>query len=207
MGFENTSTEYGIISKLFHWSMALIIMGLLVLGFYMVSLDSTPFKFELYGWHKSFGALILFMVIARILWKFFNIKPERLATHKKWEKILAKIAHVALATGMICMPLSGWMMSSSGGHAVKMFGLELPAIVDKSKLINGWMSDLHEFFGYVLIIAILFHVAGALKHHFIDGDMTLKRMLTVPLQSVGPYIAVFIAGLFFAAVAYFILLN
>ena len=207
MGFENTSTEYGMVAKFFHWSMALIIMGLLDLGFYMVSLDGSPFKFELYGWHKSFGALILFMVIARILWKFFNIKPDRLATHKIWERILAKIAHVSLASGMIIMPLSGWMMSSAGGYPVKMFGLELPAIVDKSKLISGWMHDIHEFFGYVLVIAILFHVMGAVKHHFIDRDMILKRMLPVPFSGITPYIVVFIAGLFLTAVAYFILLN
>lgn len=207
MGFKNTSTEYGILSKFFHWTIAFIMMGLLVVGFYMVSLEPAPFKFEVYSWHKSFGILVLILVVGRIFWKFSNSKLEHMATHKKWEKILAKITHLALYVGMIGMPLSGWAMSSAAGYPVKLFGLTLPALVAENKALGSLMNQTHEILGYVLIGAILLHTAGAFKHHFIDRDSTLKRMLIQPLEGFMPYLLVFVVGLFFAGAAYFILLN
>ncbi len=207
MRFKNTATEFGLIAKIFHWSMALMMMSLLIVGFFMVSLDPAPFKFQVYGWHKSFGILILLMVAGRIIWKVSNAKLDSMVTHKKWEKILAKIAHLALYLGMIGMPLSGWAMSSSAGYPVKLFGLTLPALVAENKALGSLMNQTHEILGYVLVIAILLHAAGAFKHHFVDRDGTLKRMLSKPIEGSVPYLLVFLVGLFFAGALYFILLD
>lgn len=207
MGLKNTATQYGVISKLFHWGMALIMMGLLMVGLFMVQLEPAPFKFQVYGWHKSFGILALILVAARIAWKFSNSKIEHMATHKKWEKTLAKIAHIGLYGAMIGMPLTGWAMSSAAGYPVKLFGLTLPALVAENKALGGLMNQTHEILGYVLIATILLHAAGAFKHHFVDEDATLKRMLVKPLEGFMPYVLVFVAGLFFAGALYFIVLN
>lgn len=207
MCLKNTAEKYGGVAKAFHWSMALIMMGLLLIGLYMVELDRTPFKFELYGWHKSFGIVILAMVIARMAWKFANPKPAPLETHQKWEKILAKLAHIFLYAGMIGMPLTGWLMSSAGGYPVKVFGLEIPALMGKDPDFGGLMNKTHRIFSYCLIAAIFLHAAGAFKHHFMDKDVTLKRMLAVPMQKVGPFVAAGVATIFALGVMYLFLLN
>jgi len=142
------TSQYNILSKLFHWTIAALILGLLVVGFYMEGLERSPFKFEIYGWHKSFGLLVL------------------------W---LAGL-HIFLYVAMVGMPLSGWFMSASGGHSVSFFGLEMPNIMAENKAINSLSKQTHNWLGYILILAIMLHVIGALKHHVIDNDMTLRRM-------------------------------
>jgi len=207
MGIKNTTTDYGVIAKAFHWSMALIMMGLLLAGVYMVNLENSPFKFQIYGLHKSFGIVILGMVIGRIIWKHINAKPSALDTHQKWEKTLSKLTHIFLYLGMIGMPLTGWLMSSAGGYPVKVFGFEIPALMEKNPDIGKLMNQSHMIFGYMIILAILLHAAGAFKHHFIDKDHTLKRMMAKPVQGFGAYIVVMIMGIFVTGVGYFILLN
>jgi cytochrome b561 len=170
-------------------------------------LENSPFKFEIYGLHKSFGIIILALVIGRIIWKAINPKPMEMDTHEKWEKTLAKLAHGFLYLSMIGMPLTGWLMSSAGGHPVKLFGLELPALMEKNPDIGKLMNQTHEILSYMLIAAILLHAVGAFKHHFIDRDNTLKRMMAKPVHGFGPYIAVMITGVFAVGVAYFIVLN
>ena len=207
MSLKNTTDHYGLIAKAFHWSMALIMMGLVLLGMYMVDLDRTPFKFELYGWHKSFGILILAMVIGRLIWKHMNPKPVAMDTHQKWEKILAKLAHIFLYLSMIGMPLTGWLMSSAGGHPVKFFGVEIPALMEKNPEFGKLMNQTHEILSYMLIAAIILHAAGAFKHHFVDKDNTLKRMMAKPMQGFGAYVAAAIIAIFITGVGYFLLLN
>jgi len=207
MNIKNTTNDYGVIAKLFHWSMALMMMGLLLAGVYMVGLENSPFKFQVYGLHKSFGIIVLAMVIGRIIWKHINTKPASLNTHQKWEKALSKITHVLLYLGMIGMPLTGWLMSSAGGYPVKVFGFALPSLIEKNPEIGKFMNQSHMIFGYMIIIAIILHAMGAFKHHFIDRDNTLKRMTAKPVQGFLPHIAVVVTGLFILGAVYFILLN
>ena len=170
------TSQYNILSKLFHWTIAALILGLLVVGFYMEGLERSPFKFEIYGWHKSFGLLVLWLAGLRIIWCSFTQKPKPLETHKPWEKALSKAMHIFLYVAMVGMPLSGWFMSASGGHSVSFFGLEMPNIMAENKAINSLSKQTHNWLGYILILAIMLHVIGALKHHVIDNDMTLRRM-------------------------------
>lgn len=185
---KNTSTNYGPISKFFHWSMALIMIGLVLVGFYMSDLSYSPFKMDLYYFHKSFGLLILWMVGLRLIWKHLTTTPEKIKTHAKWEKLLAAFAHILLYVSMIGMPLSGWVMSSAGGHPVSFFGIDMPTLIDKNKEIGGIAHNVHEYLGYVLTAAIALHAIGALKHHFMDKDETLVRMMANPMRKIGPYV-------------------
>ena len=169
--------HYSGITKLFHWSMAFIILGLLVLGFYMQGLPNNPQKFEIYGLHKSFGLLILWLVALRIIWRTFKHKSYIDPAHKIWERGLSKLIHVLLYVAMIGMPLTGWLMSAAGGHSVSFFGLNMPVLIGKEPDLSKLMNQAHMILGYVLIAAILCHGLGAIKHHIIDGDFTLKRMV------------------------------
>ena len=189
--------SYHFISKSFHWVVALMMVGLLALGYYMSGLEGSPFKYGLYGWHKSFGILVLALAVLRLSWRFYQGAPEGLGTHQRWEKILSKVTHVVLYLAIFAMPLSGWLMSSAGGHGVKFFGLfKMPDLIAKNKALGGVFNQTHEILGYVILAAMILHLAGALKHHFIDADETIKRMTWARFGTVQGVLS----GLFFGAV-------
>ena len=191
MHFKNTVKEYGMNARAFHWVMALLMIGLLGLGFFMDHLKPDPFKFELYGLHKSFGILVLFLVLLRVSWRFISVVPEGLSTHAKWERFLAVTIHIVLYICMIGMPLSGWVMSSSGGHDVSVFGLfNMPEIIGENKEVSGLSKTAHKLFAYGLLGAVALHILGALKHHILDGDSTLRRMGGT-WYIAGPMVALF----------------
>lgn len=175
MSLKNTENEYGCVAKGFHWVIALLILGLIPLGLYMGGL-MPPFKYEVYDYHKSFGILVLLLAILRVVWRLLSPAPAHLPTHKPWEVMLAKGTHVLLYLGMIGIPLSGWMMSSAGGHPVALFGLELPALVSKGASIGKVAKEMHEILPFVLLGILALHVAGALKHKVVDKDTTMARM-------------------------------
>ncbi len=176
MCFKNTNQNFGLISKGFHWGIALLILGLLVMGYYMVGLTASPFMFTLYGLHKSFGILVFGLVVLRLLWRIASIPPDALLSHKPWEKHLSKLVKLVLYASMIGMPLSGLVMSFSGGYPVRFFGVELPTLIGKDEDLSELMELVHLYVSYAFLISLFLHVLGALKHHFIDKDKTLKRM-------------------------------
>lgn len=196
MGLKNTKETYGIVAKFFHWFTALIILGLILAGLYMAPLPYSPFKLEIYALHKSFGLLVLWLVGLRLIWRFISVKPQEHPNHQTWERLLAKLAHFLLYVAMIGMPLSGWLMSSAGEYPVPFFGFQMPDLVGKNRELAGLMGQVHTILSYVLVGTIGLHALGALKHHFIDKDSTLKRMMAQPMQKIGPYLLIIILGLF-----------
>jgi len=184
--FKNDSQQYGLISKILHWLMALIMLGMIASGLFLDVAPTRELKFQVISLHKSFGVLILYLIGVRILWMAYTKKPNSIKSHAKWEKYLSKIVHLFLYIGMIGMPLSGILMSQSAGYPVGMFGVGFPTLVEKSEDLNHMTKLIHEYLAYALIIGILMHAAGAIKHHFLDKDETLKRMLMQPyVLSIG----------------------
>ncbi len=178
MTLKNTTESYGAVAKGLHWAMATIIIGVLGLGLYMSDLPPDPFKFQLYGLHKAFGVTVLGLVVLRLLWRLGNGVPTALPHHAQWEKFLARAAHYALYALMMIVPLSGWAMSSAGGHPVSFFGLfTLPALIGENPDLGRDIAEMHETLAWSLMGVVALHVAGALKHHFVDKDETLLRML------------------------------
>ena len=114
MSADDSKNRYNPVSKGFHWVSALIVLGLLPLGYFMTSLEFSTFKLDLYAWHKSFGTLLLILVALRILWRLRKGTPPHLDTHTRWEVVLAKIVHILLYLGLIGMPVTGWLMTSFG---------------------------------------------------------------------------------------------
>ncbi|NVK24071.1 MAG: cytochrome b [Gammaproteobacteria bacterium] len=165
-----------------HWIVALSVIMLLAVGFYM----ETTKAFALYGLHKSFGALIFFIVVARVLWRIANGFPEALSQVQRLELLLSKVVHWVLLIGSMLMPMSGMLMSAAGGRGVYMFGVELiasnPDPINPGKVValsKEWASvgsQMHEVVAWVMVVAIVLHIAGALKHHFVYKDQTLLRM-------------------------------
>ncbi len=182
MNWKNTESRFGAAAQGFHWVIGLCVIGLLALGLFMTRLDPSPFMFKLYFWHKSIGITVLALALARVVWRLRNAPPAPLGTHKPWEKTLAKIIHLLLYGALFLMPMSGWAMSSANGYPVSVFGwFTLPNIVAESKAVGAVAGTVHEYAGYALILAVGLHAAGALKHHLIDRDDTLRRMLPAAL--------------------------
>lgn len=169
--------RYDPVARTFHGVMAVMMIGLLAVGLYMEDLDPSPAKWQMYGLHKAFGITVLAFVILRILWRASHTPPTALGSQAAWERKLAHVVHGLLYFGMIVMPLSGYVMSSAGGHDISIFGwFNLPLLVAKNEQIGGLAKEIHEIAGYALICAITLHFVGALKHHVIDRDVTLARM-------------------------------
>ncbi len=201
MTLKNTHSNYGLIARFFHWAIAFIILGFICVGFYMTSLAYSPEKIQLYGTHKSFGLLVLWLAGLRLIWRQFSKPPTQDLGHKLWEKILARAAHFLLYVAMIGMPLTGWLMSSAGEYPVPFFGLDMPDLVGKNPSLAMIMKEAHEVIAFILIGVIALHAMGALKHHFMDKDDTFKRMAGAA-TSIKATIVIIILVIFFAVVGY-----
>lgn len=176
MLIKNTDEQFGIVAKIFHWLMAMIIIGLLALGIYMVDLPISLTKLKLYGWHKEYGLLILFLVMARIIWRLLNSNPR--LSLPLLEKLAARAVHWAFYFFMFAMPITGWLITSAAGLPASFFGLfVLPNLVSPNEELRLLFEEIHKWLGYGLIAVIILHISAALKHHFINKDDILKRMM------------------------------
>jgi cytochrome b561 len=191
----NTELEIGAITKFNHWVMAFLIFMLVVLGSYMVSLDYSPQKLKLYDLHKSFGTLILIWVLVRVILNSVYKLPHKQQSYKKWELFLAKFIQCSLIALMVLLPISGWIMSSSGGFSYKFFGITIPDLVSKNSDIFEISKEAHELFVFLLLGLVFLHICGAIKHHVVEKDQTLLGMLPRSY----PYVTFFIIISLYAA--------
>ena len=177
MPFRNTTRSWGSLSKAFHWLIVLLIINQWWIAERADDLKGLA-KLEALGTHKSFGMTILMLAVLRLVWRLVNPTPELTTETKPWERVLANISHLLLYALIFAMPLTGWMMSSAKNYPVSWFKLfQFPDLVAPAEQTFHQMHDLHHLLFKVLVGVALLHVAGALKHHFIDRNDVLKRML------------------------------
>ena len=161
-----------------HWTVAVLIVVSVSIGLYMVELKLSPTKLKLYSWHKWVGISIFLLVVARLLWRALNPPPPLPATMPKWQHTAAHLSHWLLYALLICIPISGWLMSSAAGVPVVYFGvLPLPDLVEKNKEVFETLKSLHEALAFTMVGLVALHVAAAVKHHVVDRDDVLHRML------------------------------
>ncbi|KTD50469.1 cytochrome b561 transmembrane protein [Legionella quinlivanii] len=177
MRLKNSNSHFGLVAILLHWIMAVLIIGLLVIGIYMVELPISLQKLKLYGWHKEYGLLALALVVVRLCWRIINISPE--LSLPRYEIIAARIVHWAFYGFMFAMPITGWLITSAAGLPASFFGLfTLPNLIAPNEEQRQLYELVHEWLGYGLIVTILLHASAALKHHFINRDNVLRRMIS-----------------------------
>jgi cytochrome b561 len=171
-------TTYTAIAKLLHWGMALVLAGLIALGFVMTDLPLSPEKLQYYAWHKWAGVSVFVLVWLRLVWRVLNPPPAYPSTMSPLIKGVAHWGHTVLYGLMIVIPVSGWLMSSAKGVPTVWFGvLPLPDLLEKDKALGHFLKEVHEALNYLLLLLLAGHVAAALKHHWIDKDDILNRML------------------------------
>ena len=176
MLIKNTKNRYGIIAILLHWLIATLIIGMLILGLYMVDQPDSPDKMKLFGWHKEFGFVVLTFAFIRVYWRLINQTPD--LKIPAWEALSSRLVHWTLYGFMFAMPLTGWLLSSAAGYPVSFFGLfTIPTLIARNEQLMHLFGTLHQWLAYTLIALIALHTAAAFKHHFIDKDNILKRMI------------------------------
>lgn len=175
---QSAPLHYTGTAKVLHWLVALIIIGLFVLGQYMSDLSMSPRKLQLYSWHKWFGVTVFLLVLVRLGWRLTHQPPRLPVRMPKLQQLASHVGHMALYGLMLAIPISGWLMSSAKGYQTVWFGvLPIPDLLGKDKLLGDLLAELHGTLNGLLVFIVVIHVIAALKHHFIDRDDVLKRML------------------------------
>lgn len=170
--------QYTLFAIGLHWWIALLIFIAFPLGIYMHDLPFSPTKLKLFSWHKWIGVTVFLFVIVRILWRLSHKPPTLPDNIARWQKIVIHISHSLLYLLMVAIPLSGWLMSSAKGFQTVWFGvLPLPDLLDKNKELGNLLSVVHTTLNFSLLALVILHVNAALKHHFVDKDNVLQRML------------------------------
>jgi cytochrome b561 len=173
------SANYHPISKTLHWTMSVLIIGLLALGLYMHELPLSPQKLQLYSWHKWFGVTVFMLVWLRLAWRIAHPAPPPPAALSPILQTIARATHGVLYGLMVLIPLSGWLMSSAKGFQTVWFGvLPIPDLVSRNKDLGELLQEVHEGLNAALMLTLSGHVVAALWHHFVLKDDTLRRMTT-----------------------------
>jgi cytochrome b561 len=172
------SPRYSAIAIGFHWLLALMILISFSVGFYMVDLPMSPSRLKLYNWHKWAGVIILALSAARLLWRLTHRPPPLPLEMPAWQRAASHLSHNALYVLFFAVPLIGWAYSSAAGFPIVLFGvIPLPDFVEKNRELAELIKPWHRYAAYALAVVVVVHVAAAIKHHFVDRDDVLKRML------------------------------
>jgi cytochrome b561 len=180
---EPQPNRYTRTAMALHWVLALALLGSFSVGVYMSDLPVSPQRLKLYNWHKWAGVTILMLSLLRLLWRATHRPPPDLAA-PRWQLRAAHLTHGALYALFFAVPLLGWAYSSAAGFPIVWFGvLPLPDFVSPDKALAETLKPWHGALAFALAALVVLHVAAALKHHFIDRDGLLRRMLPLRPRS------------------------
>jgi cytochrome b561 len=176
-----TESRYTGTAIALHWLLAVAILCMMAVGFYMSDLQLSPQKLKLYNWHKWAGVAILLLSVLRLVWRLTHrppALPQRIEfAMPSWQLRAYHASHHLMYALFIIVPLMGWAYSSMAGFPIVWFGvLPLPDFVPVDKEFAQVIKPLHGWLAYTLLALVVVHVAAALKHHFIDRDGLLARM-------------------------------
>jgi cytochrome b561 len=180
--WQNSTATYGLIAILFHWTIALLFIGQLALGYLMSGDDVDPaLQFNLFQYHKSIGFVVLALAIPRVIWSVWSRKPQPPEGSGRVAHIAARLAHAALLFLTVAVPLAGWAVASTSPLQIPSYVFDLVVIpglpLDISDASEALWTNVHETLAYSAAAILLLHVVAAMWHHFIRKDVTLKRMI------------------------------
>lgn len=177
MQLRNDTNSYGWIAVVFHWVLAVAILGLFALGFWMVELDYySSWYHDAPEIHKSMGVIVVFLMLLRLLWTLANPQPISLVS--RLETLVAHLVHKLLYLLVVLLGVSGYLISTAEDQPIRVFDwFEVPVIFTAFEGQADIAGEVHMLIAYLLIGLVVLHILGALKHHFFDKDDTFKRML------------------------------
>jgi len=175
---RNSPTAWGSVAKTLHWSMAVLLLVQIALGWTAVRLPLSPAKLDVFIWHKSLGLTLLGLVLVRLIWRWTNPTPRLPATTPPRQARAARTSHGLLYGMMIAMPLTGWVINSAARIPFPFFWwLPVPDIAPESEALAATTKSIHFAFFLVLAGAATLHATAALYHHWVRRDDVLRRML------------------------------
>ncbi|MFD2204412.1 cytochrome b [Kiloniella antarctica] len=179
MQLRNDLKNYGSITKILHWSTALLILAHIPLGWWMQNLPLGLEKIWYYNLHKSLGLILLFLIIIRIVWRQISPpSPPLPNTMSNREKNIARAMHISLYTAVLAQPIIGIFHSWASGYPIVFFNsYTLPSVRMLNKSFADWLSTSHFILGWGIAALIVVHISAALKHHYLNKDLVLIRML------------------------------
>ena len=179
MQLRNSSSRYGLVSMLLHWLVAAVVFGLFALGLWMVGLDYyDTWRKSGPDLHKSIGITLFAIILIRLVWRLLSPPPAPLASYGKWTRLGAHFGHLFLYVGLFAVMFAGYLISTADGVGIPVFGLfEVPALISGLPDQADNAGLVHLYLAWVLVVFAGLHGLAAFKHHFIDRDVTLKRML------------------------------
>lgn len=179
MQLHNSSERYGLLSIILHWGVAITVFGLFALGLWMVGLDYYD------SWrkagpdlHKSIGLTLFAVMVIRLAWRLISPPPPPLDSYSRVTRIGAHLVHLFLYAALFAVMVAGYLISTADGVGIPVFGLfEVPALVSGLPDQAETAGTIHLYLAWAIVVFAVLHGLAALKHHFIDRDVTLKRML------------------------------
>jgi cytochrome b561 len=171
--------RYSRTAILFHWLIALLIIGAFTLGLVMTDIPGfTPAKLRYYSWHKWAGVTVMLLAVLRLLWRLKHRPPALPATMPAWQRGAAHGLHRLLYVFIFAVPLSGYFYTLAAGVPVVWFGLfKLPVLIAKDPALAASLKNVHYWLTMSMAALVALHVLAALKHAIIDRDGTMRRML------------------------------
>lgn len=179
MSLKNTTDRWGGISQLLHWTIAILIVLIGIVGLVMGELPRSPKYFWVYTAHKSLGLTVLALVLVRVGWRLYAGAPRPVPGTPRLQALLASATHGAIYLLILALPLSGWIYDSANAlRPFRWFGLvEVPKLVAPDEALAASAHGAHEWLFWLLMALVAGHAGAALYHHFIQRDATLARML------------------------------
>ncbi|MGV1923659.1 MULTISPECIES: cytochrome b [Rhizobium/Agrobacterium group] len=179
--WRNTPASFGLVAIVFHWTIALLFLAQLALG-YLMSRDIDPvLQFNLFQYHKSIGFLVLALAAPRFIWSIFSRKPRALDGEGMASRLAARSAHAALLFLTLAVPLAGWAVASTSPLQIPSYVFDLVVVPGLPMAISdqaeAFWTEVHATLAYLAAVIVVLHVAAALWHHFVRKDPTLRRMI------------------------------
>ncbi len=181
--------RYNLVQRLLHWTIAVCVLGMLAIGLTMMLVATEKGVFDglvktfgqdmtntIYMLHKSFGVVILALMIPRILAKLMSRKPDYRVPLTGFERAASGAVHGLMYVMLILMPVIGWLATAAGGYPVEFFGGTLPGLIGKDPALSETLYTLHFYFGLGLMGLVGLHIAAAFFHTLIKRDGLISRM-------------------------------
>ena len=179
--WSNTEPRYGAIAFALYWGMAVLVLFLTAVGFYMARLPdpgSDTARSTLILVHKALGMLAFAAALLRLAWRLLTVPPRFSPEPPDWEEVSARFVHLMFHVLLLAVPLSGWMMASAGGQRVSFFGLfDVPHLIGPNEWLFLTLVDLHRWLAYLLLGFLLLHVGASVRHHLRLRKDALRRRL------------------------------
>jgi cytochrome b561 len=177
---RDTSHGYGLVSRLFHWLMAIVIVAMFGLGLWMVELDYySPYYHSAPNLHKGVGILLLIALALRFSWRLASVKPDD-DDLTPLERMASRIVHWGFYPLLLALMVSGYLISTADGRPIEVFGLFSVPSPGENKGLEDTAGAIHAYLAYVVILLAIVHAAAAVKHHVVDRGRSFSRMWSGP---------------------------